>query len=84
MAIEQIWTMKSTDILFTGQKLGYDWNFLCREVSREGLHGQDGSGYTTMAREEIEDLASEALKAIFCHIFAEHPSMDEVTIIDNK
>lgn len=84
MAIEQIWTMKSTDILFTGQKLGYDWNALCNEVSNAGLHGEDGSGYTMMARDEIEELGSEPLKAIFRHIFAEHPSMDEVTIIDEQ
>lgn len=82
MAIEQIWTMKSTDILFTGRKLGYDWNALCDEVRNEGLHGQDGSGSTSVHRDEIEELDSEPLKVIFRHIFAEHPSMDEVTIID--
>ena len=35
-----------------------------------------------MACEEIEEIDSEPLKVIFRHIFAEHPSMDEVTIID--
>lgn len=84
MAIEQIWTMKSTDILFEGEKLGYKWNALCEEVSNEGLHGMDGSGSICLGGHEVEDLRSEPLKAIFRHIFATHPDMDEVTIIDDQ
>ena len=84
MAIEQRWTMDSTDILFEGKKLGYDWNALCDEVSNEGLHGMDGNGSVVLGGHEIEDLRSEPLKAIFRHIFATHPGMYEVTIIDNQ
>lgn len=84
MAIEQRWTMESTDILHEGVKLGYSWNALCDEVSNAGLHGMDGDGSVNMARDEIEDLDSEPLKAIFRHIFATYPDMYEVVIIDNQ
>ena len=84
MAIEQRWTMDSTDILHVGRELGYEWNDMCREVSNEGLHGQDGDGSVTMEKGDIEDINSEPLKIIFRHIFATYPEMREVIIIDNQ
>lgn len=84
MAIAQRWTMKSTDILLVGLKLGYKWNDINAEVSKEGLHGQDGSGQVTMEKCYLEELSSEPLKVIFRHIFATHPGMEEVAIIDDN
>lgn len=82
MAIEQRWTMDSADILRIGVTLGFKWNDTCAEVQKEGLHGQDGSGSTRLEKVDIEELDSEPLKVIFRHIFAKHPGMEEVAIID--
>ena len=84
MAIAQRWTMDSSDILHVGVTLGYKWIDINAEVSKEGLHGQDGSGKVTMEKCELEELDSEPLKVIFRHIFATYKDMEEVVIIDDN
>lgn len=82
MAIEQRWSMENADINRVGEKLGYDWNAVCDEVRRADLYGQDGDGSIDVSRDEIDDFDSPVLKAIFAHIFASHPEMTEITIIN--
>ena len=84
MAIEKVWVMQGSDIMVEGKKLGYDWNFLCNEVKREGLHGQDGSGSITMFRDDLDEIESEYLKVIFRHIFTLDPDMQDIRIIDDN
>lgn len=82
MAIEQLWVMDNSDINVVGVQLGYDWNAVCNEVQREGLYGEDGDGSTSVARDDVDDFTSPMIKAIFEHIFATHPTMDEIKIVN--
>lgn len=81
--IEQRWTMQNSDINQVGTELGYDWNQICDEVSKDSLHGQDGSGFCEVARGDEKEFSSPILKAIFTEIFRRHPSMNSITVMDD-
>ena len=46
MALIQEWVCDNSDLNKYGEKLGYNWNHVCDLISKCGIYGEDGDGYT--------------------------------------
>ena len=49
--VKQMKYIDNTDIHSKGVFLGYDWNTICNWISKNGVYGEDGDGYTFISRE---------------------------------
>ncbi|AQW88949.1 hypothetical protein pEaSNUABM50_00428 [Erwinia phage pEa_SNUABM_50] len=72
--------IESGEVSGVGEMIGLDWNDVCDLVSRAGLYGEDGAGYTTVQKGQT---FGNDLDLIFTKIFEDNPSADEIYILDD-
>lgn len=76
--------INSSDILFKGVFLGYDWNTISGWMQQAGMHGEDGDGYFVICRNGKEMGHSEEMVKIVEAILNEvSPTFSELKVIDD-
>lgn len=76
------YVIENSDLNEIGELLGYDWNDICNALSNNGIHGEDGTGFTTMRRAKNYS-KNKMVNDIFEAIFESNKDIDEVYILDN-
>ena len=77
----QRWTMQSSDMCVVGGELGIEWNTVCKAIRDEDFYGQEDGG-VLVERDDIADWEDGIIKTIFEHIFATHPHVDEISVMN--
>lgn len=78
--LQKNWTMASSDICVVGQELGLAWNAVCQAIREEQFYGHEDKVF--VEREEVAEWNDGLVKTIFEHIFATHPDVDEITVMN--
>ena len=79
-------TINNSDLNLVGESLDYDWNTICDEIGKHGLHGEDGCGYVSVRKYTLDVLKKyygDMLADILYKIFEMNPEMNELYINDD-
>ena len=74
--------LETGEVNVVGEELGFDWNVVCDAIAEEEFYGQDGDGSITVQRREIKGWQDGMLKTIFEHLFATHPHVDAIIVMN--
>jgi len=83
MAVQQEWTCTLYDILSHGVTLGFDHNTQVRMFQREGVHGEDGAGYTIVYHSSYEESLSNPDAVKIVDSFLEKYKLKQIKVLDD-
>ena len=81
-ALQQKFVLETGGINVVGEELGFDWNAVCDAIADEELYGMDGDSSITVRRRDLQTWTDGMLKTIFEHIFASHPHVDAIVVMN--
>lgn len=76
------YVLETGQVNVVGEELGFDWNAVCDAIAKEEFYGQDGDGSTIVYRRDPKGWKNGILKTIFEHLFATHPHVDAIIVMN--